>query len=195
MLVSFLLTIGCSVLCVVAGIAVRLTEGALGAVEDSAHEERLLQPLWQALTDADHWLGARLAPYMASAIWPGMLGLLFYWVACFPAAMLDIVDSAWVRRHFKLQPNRSAKPGDWRITLGLTMRHQVLHILPGLAFQLAVRGPWLYGDRGCFFRCDGRELFPAQAPTLCGLLLKVGLCTVIFDAAYCFWHKWHHLSP
>ena len=62
-------------------------------------------------------------------------------------------------------------------------------VLPGLVFQLVVRGPWLYGDRGCLFRCNGRDLFPARAPTLLELTWKVLLCTIIFDAAYHFWHK------
>ena len=62
-------------------------------------------------------------------------------------------------------------------------------------FQLILRGPWLYGDSACLLRCDGSKLFPQRPPTLLGLVARVVICTVIFDASYNFWHKWHHLSP
>ena len=123
-LVSIALTIGvaaCAVMvsCVV-GVAVDFVDCGEGL---------LLRPLWSALTDSDHWLG--IAPYAASPLFPGVLSLAFYWLACAPAALLDVLDNAWVRGRFKLQPMRTAQPGDWRTTLGLTLQHQLFFIIPG----------------------------------------------------------------
>jgi len=49
----------------------------------------------------------------------------------------------------------------------------VCFILPGVCWQVATRGPWLYanGPDYCVVWCDGKDLFPRLAPTLAELAM------------------------
>jgi cholesterol 25-hydroxylase len=160
----------------------------LGAVWQPASSTgpRLLQPLWATLTSPPY------EAYTASPLFPGMVSMLFYFVACSPWAVLDLLR---VRR-FKSQPDAPQRPDAWQHTLGLTAKHHLLLIFPGLYLSFRSRGPWLYHHAPpiCWEQCDGMRL-PSLAPRLDELLLHVAACFVIFDAAYGLWHWLHHRSP
>lgn len=63
--------------------------------------------------------------------------------------------------------------------------------------MLRSRGPWLYKHAPplCWEDCDGKVLFPAEAPRVDELAAHVAVCFVVFDACYAFWHWLHHRSP
>ena len=101
-----------------------------------------------------------------------------------------------------------------------TLRNNFFFVIPGMVYQIIMRGPWMYyshehwteesinatdsGDqlfdtilksnRVCLLLCDGNDLFPSSAPSAYEFMFDLFLCLVVFDSAYHFWHRFHHLS-
>ena len=150
-----------------------------------------LQPLWKYLT-SDNTIG--LSPFVNSAIFPGAISLLFYYIACLPSIVLDLMDNKFIKKTFKIQPNKKTPADAYYNTLLYTLRNNLLFIVPGVLFQAYMHGPWLYADPVCFYYCTGYDLYPISAPSLYEFGADLLMSLIVFDAMYHYWHRWHHLS-
>jgi len=189
---SFYLTLLICAILVPTGILVGMAFDATGVrVSQQNSGELLLQSAWNYLTKG--WL----ADYTNHAVFPGALSILWYFLSVLPCAILDILSPKWASS-FKIQQDKRAKAGSWRLTIGETLKHHILYIFPNVVFQYMVKGPWLYRDnrnKFCLYKCDGRDdLFPELAPTLTVLLVETITCLILFDAFFHYWHRIHHLS-
>ena len=155
---------------------------------DNAEGRLVLQGLWEWLT---HDLGA----VTGHAAFPGIVSLAFYAVYCLPYFVLDCLDLPALRPY---KHRGAERPVSGASAWGHTTRHTlwmfVCFILPGVCWQVATRGPWLYanGLDYCVVWCDGKDLFPRLAPTLAELAMQTLTCLFVFDFLYYNWHSQHH---
>ena len=149
-----------------------------------------LQPIWKYLTHDN----SMISPYVNSAVFPGAISIIFYYLACLPGVVLDIMDNDYMKQTFKIQPNKIPPTGSYYRTLLYTFRNNVLFIFPGVLFQAYVHGPWLYANPTCFYYCTGYDLYPTFAPTIYEFCFDLFLSLVVFDAMYHYWHRLHHIS-
>ena len=139
---------------------------------DNAEGRLVLQGLWEWLT---HDLGA----VTGHAAFPGIVSLAFYAVYCLPYFILDCLDLPALRPY---KHRGAERPVSGASAWGHTTRHTlwmfVCFILPGVCWQVATRGPWLYanGPDYCVVWCDGKDLFPRLAPTLAELAMQTLTC-------------------
>ena len=160
---------------------------AVGETDDPP----ILQPLWTALLTNEPW-----GTYVSAAAFPGILASVYYFVSCMVYSAIDIVNAPSFNDKYRLQPGAPQRPDAWAHALFLTGSHYVLLIVPGILWQVATQGPWLYWDGSpCVWGCDGARLFPSAAPRLDHMLIHLVICFVVFDASYHFWHWTHHASP
>ena len=171
------------------GDAADPTFASLGpAPGDKAEGRLVLQGLWEWLT---HDLGA----VTGHAAFPGIVSLAFYAVYCLPYFVLDCLDLPALRPY---KHRGAERPVSGASAWGHTTRHTlwmfVCFILPGVCWQVATRGPWLYanGPDYCVVWCDGKDLFPRLAPTLLELAVQTLTCLFVFDFLYYNWHSQHH---
>lgn len=147
----------------------------------------VLQPFWE-------WCINDWGFITASAAFPGVMSLAFYFIGAVPFCLLDWLDLKIFRRYKLRGETRPASTwGDWYKTLQYTANLIVLYILPGVAWQIFTKGPWMYsGPSVCFHSCNGKELLPLTAPPLLEFAAHVVLSLVVFDTLYFVWHKSHH---
>lgn len=157
---------------------------------DSETELPLLQPTWR-------YLRSDWGRVVGHAAFPGIISLAFYVIYCLPYFALDVLDLAATREFRHRGVSRpSSDSSQWAHCVKHTLWMAACFILPGVLWQLATRGPWLYHNvpqDPCLLWCDGRVLFPATAPSLTEFALHTLSCLVVFDAVYYTWHRAHHL--
>eukprot|EP00656_Telonema_subtile_P056381 TRINITY_DN8997_c0_g1_i10.p2 TRINITY_DN8997_c0_g1~~TRINITY_DN8997_c0_g1_i10.p2 ORF type:complete len:307 (-),score=98.40 TRINITY_DN8997_c0_g1_i10:150-1070(-) len=115
---------------------------------------------------------------------------------CVPYMVLDSLPRSLLQRYRIRGPTRpSTSTVDWKRTLMLQLTTLLLYIAPGVGWQLATHGPWLYYTREspmCLLHCDGKALLPKNAPGVLECLFHVAASLVLFDLCYFSWHKTHH---
>lgn len=107
-------------------------------------DDYFLAPLWEWCSRTGPF-----ASFIGAATFPGVLGLIFYFISCLPMFILDLMERYGGFRGMEDYKIRGkGRPtsdlGDWRRVLGYTFTTMVLYIFPGLFFQFVTRGPWLY---------------------------------------------------
>ena len=194
---SLFLTVSMSLvqLVIIAPVARAALAPVNALLEPSDLSPSLLQGIWTKLIRHE-----AVSAYVASPVFPGFASAVFYFLACLPYALVDLLDVPWIRSSYKHQPTAPQRPDAWAHALFLTGWHHVFYIIPGLYSSYVQQGPWLYFDYAspesqCMEHCDGRALLPATAPPLSGVLLHLVACFLLFDASYHFWHWAHHASP
>ena len=143
------------------------------------------------------FLARDCAAITALPAFPGMLAVAYYFLAAMPLFALDMLPGGAIAR-FRLQRRCQAREVSWeevRKTVLLTAYSMFGFQLPGLAWQLHSRGPWLY-RRGeaevgsCMEGCD--FALPAQAPSLAEVAVHLFICLLVMDLQYFCHHKLHH---
>ena len=153
-------------------------------------EQALLLPFWKHLQDQLGW-------YIEQPVFMGLLPLLYYYVACIPWVVLDVIDPFWACRfQIRGQSRPVSTCGDWGHALGYTVQSVLIFVLPGMCWQVVTQGPWMYGSANelCLMNCNGRLLLPMYAPSVSEVCLHVSFCLVAFDAMFFVWHRLHHLN-
>ena len=141
------------------------------------------------------WLRANGGHFISSPAFPVLLAVLFYFVAGLGFVILDLCDFQALRKYKIRGVDRPPSTmADWTKTLKYQLTTIVMFIVPGVVFQMAVQGPWLYRDSFCVMNCDGEKLLPLTAPSLAEFVLHVGLSLFVFDFCFFVWHKNHHQS-
>jgi sterol desaturase/sphingolipid hydroxylase (fatty acid hydroxylase superfamily) len=182
-----------------------------------------LSYIWDYMTKDGPFVAFVNAP-----VFPGALSSMFYFVACVPGALLHIFQPDFAKP-YKIQRTSSERkvPGNLVRhqvcdTLLHSLRNNFIFAVPGMVYQVIMRGPWMYyshehwgnhkqtnategsgeealsqfliSNRICLLHCDGNVLFPNSAPSNCEFMVDLTVCLLVFDLSYHYWHRFHHLS-
>ena len=115
-----------------------LHDSALSGARDS--NELVLQPVWDYATKTGPlWI----VQFLNAAVFPGILSLVYYLLACLPCVAFDAFG--WLGQ-FKIQPAaKQPLKHPWRDTILCALRNNACVVLPGVIIQAISRGPWLHG--------------------------------------------------
>ncbi|XP_070542497.1 cholesterol 25-hydroxylase-like protein 1, member 2 [Ptychodera flava] len=132
----------------------------------------LIQPVWDlVLNYVDH-------DFLRSPLFPIVLNVVFYFVACLPFMLFDLYGTQWnwIQR-YKLQPKQKVSMPQVFDTLGLTFWNQIVFILP------VSIGQWIYTPP---------TPLPPEAPGLWEFCWQIVAALLVFDLEYFIWHYCHH---
>jgi hypothetical protein len=92
--------------------------------------ELWLQPFWD-------WLVKDLGHFTASAAFPGIMSLVYYYAGCMPWFILDLVDFECLRKYkIRGEERPLGTYADWVKTLEYTFGNFAAFIAPGVAWQM-----------------------------------------------------------